>query len=120
MEIPENFNKILDSRGLKPLIVMAAVSTSVLAILSAFSYYKNNVWKPKVHINSIDFQNQIADITIGRHKDLKVIGDSTYHIGFDWGVRFGYSYSNGKRIFDRLELVKNNVVYSTVRRQQGA
>lgn len=108
--------KVESKKWFRPLLTIAAVSTSILAVINAYSFYKNNIWKPKVTINSIDYTNQLAHITI-HGKNLTIKGDSTYHVGYEWGIRFGFTFVNGTRVFDRIELVKNNVVYQTIVKQ---
>jgi hypothetical protein len=43
-------------------------------------------------------------------------GDSSYLIAFDWGIKFGTTFKpNGVRAYDRIEILKRNLVQKVVR-----
>lgn len=108
----------MDSPVQKPtqfLLRVAAISAAVIAIFNAYSFYKNNLWHPTIIVEKVDFANGIANVTInGRPFVLK--GDSSYLISYDWGIRLGYTFTNdGKRKYDRIEVIKRNMVFKVVR-----
>lgn len=97
---------------------IAGISTAILGIFAAYSFYKNNVWQPSVVVKSIDYKKGIAELTING-KPFILVGDSVYLIGFDWGIRFGSSYlpQSGKRYFDRIEILKRNMVHKIITKE---
>jgi hypothetical protein len=57
---------------------IAAISTAALSMLLVFTtFYRNNIWHPKVIINSIDYKNGVAELTINGKKFV-LRGDSTF------------------------------------------
>ena len=51
-------------------------------------------------------------------KPFILSGDSSYLIGFDWGIRFGTSFTgSGKRYYDRIEILKRNMVHKVIRQR---
>ena len=94
---------------------IAAISTAALAVVNVYSFYRNNIWHPKVVINSIDYANGVANLTIDGKKFV-LRGDSTFLINFDWGIRFGFTFlPDGKRVYDRIEITKRGMVHEVVR-----
>ena len=61
---------------------IAGISTAALGIFAAYSFYKNNVWQPKVQILDVDYKAGKADLVING-KPFILYGDSTYLIGYD-------------------------------------
>jgi hypothetical protein len=94
---------------------LAAVSAAVLAVVNAYSFYRNNIWSPKIVVNSVDFDNGIAKLTInGRPFVLR--GDSLFLIDFDWGIRFGFTLlPSGVRVYDRIEVTKRGMTHEVLR-----
>lgn len=105
--------------GQKLLLQVAGTSAAIIAVFSVYTFYKNNIWHPKVIVEEVDFKNGIAKMMInGKKFTLK--GDSSYLIAFDWGVKFGYTYtSDGKRVYDRIEILKRNMVHSVIKKADG-
>lgn len=99
---------------------LAAFSTTALAIFGAYSFYKNNIWHPKIEIVSVDYTNGVAILKING-KEFVLRGDSTYLISYDWGIRFGYTFlANGTRKYDRIEVTKRNMVHEVIRQSDSA
>lgn len=97
---------------------LAAISTAALAVVNVYSFYRNNIWHPKVVINSIDYANGVANLTINGKKVI-LRGDSTFLIDFDWGIKLGYTFlADGKRVYDRIEVTKRGMVYDVVRQTE--
>ena len=94
---------------------IAAISTAALAFIGLYTFYRNNLWHPKVVINSIDYKNGVANLTING-KEFILRGDSTFLIDYDWGIKFGYTFMpDGKRIYDRIEVTKRGMTHEVVR-----
>ena len=97
---------------------IAAISTAALALVGLYTFYRNNLWHPKVIINSVDYANGVANLTING-KEVILRGDSTFLIDYDWGIKFGYTYlPDGKRIYDRIEVTKRGMVHEVVRQTE--
>jgi hypothetical protein len=109
-DITQNFSKA-NSTFLK----VAAISTGIVAVFGLYTFYKNNLWSPTVKVDSIDYNKGIAYLTING-KPFVLRGESSYLIAYDWGVRFGTSIQpNGKRYFDRIEVLKRNLVHKVLK-----
>ena len=97
---------------------IAALSTATFALIGLYTFYRNNLWHPKVVINSVDYANGVANLTING-KEVILRGDSTFLIDYDWGIKFGYTYlPDGKRICDRIEVTKRGMVHEVVRQTE--
>ena len=94
---------------------LAAISTAVLAVVNAYSFYRNNIWHPKIVVNKVDYQNGVANLTING-KPFILRGDSLFLIDFDWGIKFGFTYlPSGVRVYDRIEVTKRGMVHEVLR-----
>jgi hypothetical protein len=95
---------------------LAGISTAALGVFAAYSFYKNNVWQPKIEVLKVDYDNGRADLMINGRPFI-LVGESVYLIGFDWGIRFGSSIKagSGKRYFDRIEVLKRNMVHKVIK-----
>lgn len=103
------------SKGEELLLKLAGISAAILGIVAVYSFYKNNIWQPKVFVKSVDFEKGIAELEING-KPFVLKGDSSYLIAYDWGIKFGVSpKSNGQRVYDRIEILKRNMVHKIVR-----
>jgi hypothetical protein len=97
---------------------LAAISTAALAVVNVYSFYRNNIWHPKVVINSIDYANGVANLTING-KRFVLRGDSLFLIDFDWGIKFGFTFlPDGKRMYDRIEVTKRGMVHEVLRQTE--
>jgi|APGre2960657373_1045057.scaffolds.fasta_scaffold00554_16 hypothetical protein len=97
---------------------LAAISTAALAVVNVYSFYRNNIWHPKVVINSIDYANGVANLTING-KRFVLRGDSLFLIDFDWGIKFGFTFlPDGKRMYDRIEITKRGMVHEVLRQTE--
>jgi hypothetical protein len=96
---------------------LAGISTAALGIFAAYGFYKNNVWSPKIIVDEVDYANGKAKLIINGKRFI-LSGDSSYLIGFDWGIRFGTSFTNtGRRFYDRIEILKRNMVHKVIRQR---
>ena len=102
------------SKTTSTLLKVAAISTALLGIFGIWSFYKNDIWKPTIIIKDVDFVNGIANLNIDG-KDFVLRGDSAYLIAYNWGIRFGYTYNNNSRSYDRIELTKNGMVKQVIK-----
>jgi len=103
------------SKGEEILLKAASIGAALLAIVSVYSFYMNNIWKPKVDVKEVDFEKGIAEINVNE-KPFVLRGDSPFLIKFDWGIRFGYTFrSDGRRVYDRIEILKRNMVQKVIR-----
>ena len=98
----------------KLLSTIAIIITSGLAIAGGYSFYKSNIWKPKVLIKSVDFDNGEAQLIInGRNIALR--GNSVLNAGAVWGVRFGTNGQDQTNFYESIELIKNNMLYEILK-----
>jgi hypothetical protein len=103
------------SKGEEILLKVASVGAALLGVVAVYSFYKNNIWKPKVNVKKVDFPNGIAELEVNG-KPFILRGDSSYLIAFDWGIKFGFTVkANGQRVYDRIEILKRNMVQKVVR-----
>lgn len=103
------------SRGEEILLKAASIGAAVLAIVSVYSFYMNNIWKPKVDVKEVDFEKGVAKIEVNG-KPFVLRGDSPFLIKFDWGIKFGFTFRpDGKRVYDRIEILKRNMVEKVIR-----
>ena len=103
------------SRGEELLLKTASVSAALLGVFAAWSFYKNNFWKPKILVKKVDFPNVYAELLIN-NKPFILRGDSSYLISYDWGIKFGFTpRADGKRVADRIEVLKKNMVKNVLR-----
>jgi hypothetical protein len=107
------------SRGEEILLKVAAISAAALAVVNVYTFYKNNIWHPKVEVKDVDFDKGIAKILVnGKPKTIR--GDSSYLIGNDWSIQLGstFSSSNGRK-YDRIEILKRGNVDSVIKTAEG-
>ena len=97
---------------------IAAISTATIAIIGIFEFYKNEVWHPKIEIINVDWKNGVADLLINGKKFI-LKGDSSYLISNNWGIRFGSTKQGLTSIYDRIEVLKRNMVHEVLRAIDG-
>jgi hypothetical protein len=98
---------------------IAGISTATLGLIGAFNFYKNNIWKPHVQVLSVNYAKGEAEVVVNGKK-AKLKGDSVYLISNDWGIKLGYTFTgNNSRIYDRIEILKRNMVTKIVREPNG-
>jgi hypothetical protein len=106
------------SQGEEVLLKVAAISAAVVGIATAWSFYRNNLWHPKIIVQSVDFDNGVAELLIN-NKPFILRGDSSYLIGFDWGIKFGsIKKADGTTKYDRIEVLKRNMVEQVIRKAE--
>jgi hypothetical protein len=103
------------SKTTRVLIQIGAVVAAVSAIAGGYVFYLNYVWKPKLEVTEVDFNNAKATLKIG-NKLIELDGDALFLIGGDWGVKFGSTSLNGTQIYDRIELVRKGMVYEYLKK----
>ena len=102
------------SEGEEFLLKAASIGAAVLGIVAVYNFYKNNLWEPKIEVLDVDYNKGVAKLKInGREFILR--GDSSYLIGFDWGIKFGYTPVGNARIADRIEVLKRGMVHKVIR-----
>ena len=107
------------SKGEEVLLKVAAISAAALAVVNVYTFYKNNIWHPRVEVKDVDFQKGIAHLLVnGKPKTIK--GDSSYLIGNDWSIQLGSTFSaNNVRKYDRIEILKRGNVDSVIKTAEG-
>ena len=107
--VTENI-KIKLSKTTDAIIKIASVIASITAIGGAYVFYQTYLFRPSIQVVSVDFISGTATITYGKMQIL-IEGDATYSLNGQWGVKFGTKYLDGKLVYDRLELVRQGMVY---------
>lgn len=97
---------------------IAAISTATIAIIGIYNFYKNEIWHPKIQIVDVDWANGIANLLINGKKFI-LKGDSSYLIANDWGIRFGSTQHGNLKTYDRIEVLKRNMVHEVLRGIDG-
>lgn len=101
--------KVKLSKTNETIIKVAAIVGAITVIAGGYSFYLNNLWKPKVEVLVVDFNQALAKIKLN-NKTIDIFGDANFWIGGDWSIRLGNSKVNGQLIYDRIELLKKNMV----------
>jgi hypothetical protein len=94
----------------KLVLKIVAFATVITALAGAYYFFLNNVWKPKVKVLSVDFDNGFATLEMPFGRKVDIYGDSQFLIGGDWGVKFGTVIKNGKVSYENLQLLKHGLV----------
>jgi hypothetical protein len=94
----------------KLVLKVVAVATVITALAGAYYFFVNNVWKPKVKVLSVDFDNGFATVEMPFGRKVDIYGDSQFLIGGDWGVKFGTVNKAGKTSYENLQLLKKGLV----------
>ena len=96
------------------LLRVAAISTATFAIVSIWTFYRQNIWFPKVTLKDVDYNRGEANLDVNG-KPLRLEGNSTYGIGSSFGLQFGTrNNTDGKSAYDRIEIVKNGLVRGVI------
>lgn len=107
------------NQGEEWLLKAAGFGAALLGLVSVYTFYINNVWHPKVEVKSVDYKKGVAELLVNG-KPLTLKGDSSYLIAQDWGIKFGYTFKgDGKREYDRIEVLKKGMVHSVIRKAEG-
>lgn len=101
-------------KGIKNIGTIAAVIGLISVSAGVYIFYKNNVWVPKVSIDSIDWANGIATVFIGG-KEKKLYGDTELSAGGNWGIRFSKDPDYNGRGYSRIELLKDKRVFKILK-----
>lgn len=106
-------------KGERLLLKIAGISAAVIAITNLYAFYRSNLWHPKVEVKKVDFKSGVADLIVNG-KPVTIKGDSSYLVAGDWGIKFGYTFKgNGKRVYDRIEILKKGLVHSVIKKAEG-
>jgi len=85
------------SEAQKKILAIGSFSVALLALFNAYAFYKNNLWQPTIEVVDVDYKNGIANLIING-KPFVLRGDSSYLIGYDWGIKVGYTYVKYNRV----------------------
>ena len=107
--------KIGFSKTANTLIKIAGIVGAITILAGGYSWYLNTLWKPKVEILFVDFNNGTAKLKYDDN-EIELEGDAVYWLNADWGVKFG-SIRKGSQIFyDRIELLKKGMVVEYIKK----
>jgi len=103
------------SKTTNALIQIAAVVGAITVLAGGYTFYLNYIWKPKVEVLEVDFNEATAKLKFGR-KTLELEGDALFLLGGDWGIQFGSTNKSGSTIYDRIELIRKGMVYEYLKK----
>ena len=94
------------------LTTVAIVVGSIVTILSGWSFYKNNFYKPNndLKVISVDYDKGVAKIQF-KQDIINLVGDATWSLTGQWGVRFGVLSDEKGSNYNSLEITQNGMVY---------
>jgi hypothetical protein len=109
--IQENL-KINLSKGTNVLIKAAAIAAAIVSLGAGYTFFLSYVYKPKVEVLDVDFTLGKARLKIlgAFPKIVEIDGETIYGIAADWGVRLGSVNVAGQTRYNRIELVRKNMV----------
>jgi hypothetical protein len=103
------------SKGEELLLKAASVGAAILGVVAVYNFYRNNLWQPKIEIKEVNYDEGIANLVVNG-KPFILRGDSSYLIGYDWGIKFGYTPKGKVRKADRIEILKRGMVHKVLRK----
>jgi len=107
--------KIRLSKTNEVIIKIAAIVGAVTIIAGGYTWWLNNIWKPKIEVLSVDFNKGKAQLK-HKNKIIDLDGDSIFWINADWGVKLGSILGNSGAYYDRVELLKKGMVVEYLKR----
>jgi hypothetical protein len=100
------------SRTTDIFLKTAAIIAGVTALAGGYAFVLNYVWRPKVEVVRADYDAGTATLKVGTLfiKMIDINGDTIYQLSGDWGVRFGSILKGDKTVYNRIELVRKQMV----------
>jgi hypothetical protein len=104
--------KIKFDKGTSVLIKTAAIGAAIISLGAVYTFFLSYVYKPKIEVLEVDFSVGKALIRVfGLFSQIiEINGETTYSIAGDWGVRLGSVNIGGTTKYNRVELVRRNMV----------
>lgn len=91
------------------IIKVAAVIGAITVIAGGYTFYLNYLWKPKVEVVSVDFNQGVLQFKF-QGKTVQIYGDSNYYLAGDWAIQLGSTKASGEVKYDRIQLLKKGMV----------
>lgn len=101
--------KVRLTRTNEIIIKVAAIIGAITVIAGGYTFYINQMWKPKVEILSVDFNQGILQFKF-QGKTHQVYGDSNFYLAGDWSIQLGSTNLSGSSKYDRIQLLKKGMV----------
>lgn len=92
------------------LLKVAGVVGAIVVLINAANLYINNYYVPKVFIVKSEYDKGKATVKY-RKTTITMVGEGIYSIMGTWGVKIGSTTIDGVSKYDRVELLKNGMVY---------
>ena len=89
---------------------VVAIISAITVLAGGYSFFVNNIWKPKVKVIYVDFDNGYASLQLPFNRKIDIYGDTQFLIGGDWGVKFGTINKGGKVSYENIQLLKKGLV----------
>lgn len=104
--------KVNLSTGTDVLLKAAAIAAAIVSLGAGYTFFMSNIYKPNVEVLEVDFgigkaRVKITGITT---QIIEIDGETTYQIIGDWGIRLASSIIGGESKYNRIELVRKNMV----------
>ena len=106
------FKNITSSKAINKFNVFITIATIISLAATGYWYFRNKLWRPKVSVLSVDWETGMAMVEVG-NKQKQLYAGSPLSAGADWAVKFSNS-PDGDEQPDRIELVRNDVVFNTL------
>jgi len=110
------FQEFKISKASDTLIKVASIVGAIVVIAGAYSFYINNFYVPKVEVLDADLEKGTANIKY-RNTIIPLEGDSTFLVTAGWGVRLNTINLDGSSHYNKIELLKNGMVYTYLKKQ---
>jgi|APGre2960657505_1045072.scaffolds.fasta_scaffold126617_2 hypothetical protein len=104
--------KINLSKGTDIIIKIAGIVVAITALGAGYNFVLNYLWKPKIEILDVNYIEGTATIRVKSlfSQTISINGENIYQIAGEWGIRFGTILNNGELKYNRLELVRKDMV----------
>ena len=91
-------------------VEFGAVATALATIGTCYFLFMNNIWKPKVELLSVDYENGVAIISVNGVQ-AALYKNEKYAVGWGWSIQFGTDYDKNVQ---RVELVKDDATHEVL------
>jgi hypothetical protein len=103
------------SKTTNVFLQIAAIVGAITVLAGGYGFYLNYIWKPKIEVLEVDFNNATAKLKFG-NKVLELEGDALFLLSGDWGIKFGSTRKGSSIMYDRIELIRKGMVYEYLKK----
>jgi hypothetical protein len=108
------------SKGKNTLIKIASIVGAIVVIAGGWQFYQNNFYKPNkdLKVLSVDYDKGTAQIQF-KNDIINLIGDATWSLKGQWGIRFGILSDESGSKYNSLEITQSGMVYDYLDIRKG-